>query len=1263
MKPSVMRGNASVAPETNLGRVLFIPAILLTIALASSSVQVVSANAFNRNNSNLSGLAATTVTFTPVADAYVSAASAGTNYGTSPQLKVDGSPVQNSYLRFSVQGLSGPVVKATLSLYALASSSSGVGVRAVGDNAWGETTITYQNAPAIGATIGTSGALSKNKRVTIDVTSYIAGNGTWSLALTTGNASSKTLASREAGANGPQLILQVGATPTPTTTLAPTATRTATATLTRTPVPPTATNTTVPPTATATRTSTTVPATATPTPTLVPPTTTDTTLPPTPTLTSTPLVPTSTNTPTGTPTGTPTFTSVPPTATWTNTPILTTATLTMTSTPVLSTPTDTPTLTATATNTSLPPTLTPTITATETPTATSVPPTATPTASPTATSAPPSPTLTSTPSETPVDPTATNTPTETPTLTPPAPTATSIPTSTPTATDTPVPPTATSTLASPTATGTPTVANTPSPTSTAVPSFQPAPPIQAAFFYPWFPQAWTQQGIYPYTNYHPSLGYYDSTDDATIDQQLTLIRDAHLEAMISSWWGVGHYTDTAFGHILGRSERSGSPYQDLRWSIYYENESLGDPTVSQIVSDLQYLASNYFSQPGYLRVNGKPVVFVYADANDACGMADRWVQAKGQIGASIYVVLKVFSGYTACASQPDSWHQYAPAVEFDQQSTFSAVASPGFWLYGQSPRLARDPVRFESDVKKVASSGAFWQLITTWNEWGEGTAIEPATEWGNTYIDILCRNLPGAASCADLVTPTPTPTSAGNATATATSTPLPTATPTLLPSPTNTAAPTPTTAPGTYLFLPDADAYVDSSNPANNYGTLTTIKVDGSPIVNSYLRFNVQGLGGSVAKAILRVYTTSTSTTGYSVQGVADNTWGETTINYNNAPPASTTIGYSGSIISNTWTLVDITSYVNTAGTFSMALSTTSTSSKTFASREAGANSPQLEIHIATPTSTATPTGGISTSTPTRTPTPSGLPTATPTAIPSGGDPILAGAGDIACDPVSDPNYNGGLGTANSCHMKATSDLILQMNPNAVFTSGDNQYEDGALSKFQLAFDSAWGRFKSIIHPAPGNHEYSILGAGDYFTYFGASAGSYPQGYYSYDLGAWHIVVVNSNCSNIGGCSAGSPQEQWLRSDLAAHPTQCTLAYWHHPLFSSGQHGNNTFMQPIWQALEAYGADLVVNSHDHIYERFAPQTDAGVASPNGIQEIIVGTGGESHYTISALQPNSLVQNSNTYGVLVLVLHASSYDWYFAPEAGKTFSDSGTGTCH
>jgi hypothetical protein len=197
-----------------------------------------------------------------------------------------------------------------------------------------------------------------------------------------------------------------------------------------------------------------------------------------------------------------------------------------------------------------------------------------------------------------------------------------------------------------------------------------------------------------------------------------------------------------------------------------------------------------------------------------------------------------------------------------------------------------------------------------------------------------------------------------------------------------------------------------------------------------------------------------------------------------------------------------------------------------------------------------------------------------------------------------------------------------------------------------------------------GNHEYLTKNAAGYFSYFGAAAGGSQKGYYSYDLGTWHIVVINANCSQVGGCGANSPQGEWLTADLAAHPALCTLAYWHQPRFSSGEHGNDIRLLPIWQTLYASGVELVLNGHDHDYERFAPQDPNGVADPvNGIREFVVGTGGKGLRPIKSPIANSEVHNDNTLGVLKLTLHPTGYDWNFIPIAGKTFTDSGNGTCH
>jgi hypothetical protein len=268
-------------------------------------------------------------------------------------------------------------------------------------------------------------------------------------------------------------------------------------------------------------------------------------------------------------------------------------------------------------------------------------------------------------------------------------------------------------------------------------------------------------------------------------------------------------------------------------------------------------------------------------------------------------------------------------------------------------------------------------------------------------------------------------------------------------------------------------------------------------------------------------------------------------------------------------------------------------------------------------------------------------------------DPVIAAAGDISC---------GSAATKNSCHQQATSDLLVGGGFTAVLTLGDNQYEKGALDAFQRYYDPTWGRVRQITHPAIGNHEYGTKAAAGYFSYFGAAAG--PQkGYYSYDIGAWHLIALNSNCG-IVSCAAGSPQETWLKNDLEAHPASCALAYWHHPRFSSGGHGNDDATGPLFTDLYNAGADLVLVGHDHDYERFAPQTPVGAADPAfGVREFVVGTGGRSHYSFHGIKPNSQARNEDTYGVLRLTLHPSSYDWRFIPEAGKTFADAGSGACH
>ncbi len=312
--------------------------------------------------------------------------------------------------------------------------------------------------------------------------------------------------------------------------------------------------------------------------------------------------------------------------------------------------------------------------------------------------------------------------------------ATATPTKAPTKTS--VPATPTKTLA-PTTAATKTPMPTSTPTSGGGTSWQPSFPIRAAFYYPWFPEAWNQLGITPYTNYTPKLGYYSSLDQNILKQHIAMMQYGNIQAGIASWWGQGSQTDTKIAGLLTAAAGT-----NFRWALYYENESQGDPSVSQIQADLNYILSKYAKDASFLRVNGKFVVYVYADTNDGCGMSDRWKQANS-MGA--YIVLKVFPGYAQCASQPDSWHQYAPAAAADSQGSYSYSISPGFWLKGTPERLARDLNRWTQNVKDMVASGANWQLITTFSEWGEGTIVEPATQWQSAsgygqYLDVLHTN-------------------------------------------------------------------------------------------------------------------------------------------------------------------------------------------------------------------------------------------------------------------------------------------------------------------------------------------------------------------------------------------------------------------------------------------------------------------------------------------------------------------------------------------
>ena len=262
---------------------------------------------------------------------------------------------------------------------------------------------------------------------------------------------------------------------------------------------------------------------------------------------------------------------------------------------------------------------------------------------------------------------------------------------------------------------------------------------------------------------------------------------------------------------------------------------------------------------------------------------------------------------------------------------------------------------------------------------------------------------------------------------------------------------------------------------------------------------------------------------------------------------------------------------------------------------------------------------------------------------------VIVAAGDIA-DCSSDGD-------------EATARLVVGTE-GTVLTLGDNAYEDGTAQDFSECYEPTWGQFKERTRPAPGNHDYETEGASAYFDYFGEASGKPGKGYYSYELGRWHIVALNSNCEDVG-CTASSPQVKWLEADLAKDPKTCTLAYFHYPLFSSGEYRPGIReVKPLWEALYAAEVDVVLNGHDHNYQRFAPQDPNGKADPQrGIREFVVGTGGRSHYTILGPIANSEVYNDETYGVLKLTLRPQSYEWRFLAVEGETFTDSGSARCH
>ncbi|WP_220699306.1 DUF7594 domain-containing protein [Nocardioides cavernaquae] len=434
----------------------------------------------------------------------------------------------------------------------------------------------------------------------------------------------------------------------------------------------------------------------------------------------------------------------------------------------------------------------------------------------------------------------------------------------------------------------------------------------------------------------------------------------------------------------------------------------------------------------------------------------------------------------------------------------------------------------------------------------------------------------------------------------------------------------------TVTVVPTADTRVQSNAATTNYGTSTTLGVDASEVQQTFMKFNITGVTGTITSAKLRVHVKNASgaesTSGGTWKLMSNTSWSETGVTYNNRPAIDgATLGTIGSVAINTWYEIDVTGKIPSSGVISIGGSSTSSNGADFDSRETTLD-PQLVITTGTE--------------------PSPSPTTTTTAPPPSGDPIFVGAGDIASTGSGD---------------NATANLIAAMPSSAtVFAAGDNAYPDGTLSNYNTNYHPSWGQFKARTIPAPGNHEYHTSGASGYFDYFGALAGPNRNGWFSKDIGNWHVISLNSEVN----MAAGSPQETWLRQDLAANSKPCTIAMWHSPLFTSGSHGPDSSVRPLYQALYDHNADVVVTGHNHNYERFAPMNPSGaVDNTRGIRHFVNGAGGSSHYNFTSVAANSQARNADTYGVLKFTLHANSYDWQFVPESGKTWTDSGTTACH
>ena len=427
--------------------------------------------------------------------------------------------------------------------------------------------------------------------------------------------------------------------------------------------------------------------------------------------------------------------------------------------------------------------------------------------------------------------------------------------------------------------------------------------------------------------------------------------------------------------------------------------------------------------------------------------------------------------------------------------------------------------------------------------------------------------------------------------------------------------------PASLTFEPVADTFVRETQPATSFGDEPVLEVDGEPRQRTFLKFDLQGLGGQeVVRARLRMSATDPSPKGGTVVWVPNRSWTEA-MTWNTQPAMGESLGgFEEVLAGSTYTAQIYDGPFDADGRVALALRSGRANGASWSSSE-GADPPQLILDLA---------------------------------------PRIAAAGDIACDPDR-AGFNDGAGTTTTCKQRATSRLLVNGDFAAVLALGDTQYEDGVLNDYAESYDPSWGRVLSITHPVVGNHEYHTDADG-YFAYFGERAGTQEAPWYSFDLGAWHLIALDSNCDEIGGCGPGSPQMTWLANDLAASDATCTLAFTHHPRFSSGLHGNEPMLRDMWATMDLAGVDVFLSGHDHGYERFARQDSTGTGDSDGIRQFVVGTGGKGLRPFEEVKANSQVRNRSTFGVLRLVLLPDEYRWRFLRAAGGDLADAGATRC-